>query len=320
MRALLAALFVATAFAGCSEDAPGVGDPLDGESMADRGLAVPTWAVGDYWVYETTFGVWTLVVTEDSGADWIVDTTEADLSFFSAAFGEISYLGAVRKADLAGSQGSDRVQFMSFPLTDGKTWRTMWDQEEHTMVAARLDDARYEITGSIGDDVRKRVVYNNATEWFESIVFFDATGTEFGRMSLTTHGSGFTGEVVRVTPQLIDERHFTATAAPYFTTYSWSGAEDADAYIVYSSSCATGSFTFALGTVQALTNAAAELGVFEDQGFSEPGTVCPHGIQFSGTIGESPEIDTWGALFVSASPDLQLDFSLWLRHMQYITL
>lgn len=316
---LLALLLLVPCLAGCSDDGATPDDP-DPAAADPAGLAVPAWAIGDYWVYETTFGDWTLVVSEDAGADWIVDTADPNLSFFSGAFGEISYLGAIRKSDLAGSQEGQRVQFMSFPLTDGKTWRTTWDQEEVTMVATRVSDDRYEIVGSVGDAVRKEVVYDNATRWFESVVFYGDDGEEFGRMTVREAGHGWTGDVVRVTPELIDEQSFTGAAVPYISTYSFSNAADADAYLIYSAACQTGTFAFALGTVQSTTNIAADVGVFEDQGFSSVAEPCPRTQQVQAVIGDAPEIDNWGVVFTSASPDVQLDFSFWLRHMEHITL
>src|SRR5690349_2278920 len=112
------------ALAGCAgSDAPAADEADGGDGLpmehgahgsADAGthLLVPEWAVGDFWTMSSPQGgTFTYAVSADAGADWVMDTDNLDNAFFDAR-GDISFLGKVRKLDLAGSQGTTRVEFL----------------------------------------------------------------------------------------------------------------------------------------------------------------------------------------------------------------
>jgi hypothetical protein len=194
--------------AGCtSEDTvtPGEngesGDPQDSGSgepgdSAVSGQAPAEWAVGHYWSYRLSFGgEFTLVVREDLGSDWYLGTTEAGTAWIDEREG-ISFLREVRKADLAGSQNTDRVQYYDFPLEDGKTWNTKWDGVDRRIVTVQ-DGETFRFNGYEGDDLVVEYDYDPAVGWFTYVIWYDAeSGQETFSFELSDHQTGWTGQVV----------------------------------------------------------------------------------------------------------------------------
>src|SRR5687767_6415364 len=107
MRALAAAALAALLLAGCSDveepadPGPVGGADAHGGHAAGAHLLAPDWKVGDYWTLTSPQGgTFTHAVSGEAGGDWVVDTDHPDTAFFDALF-DISFLGKVRKSDLA---------------------------------------------------------------------------------------------------------------------------------------------------------------------------------------------------------------------------
>lgn len=200
--ALAALLLAAVLLSGCSGDAPAPDPALgaDGAPLAST-LPQPTWAVGDWWSYLVDVGPGeegaptTYVITADKGSDWWMDTDSPDRAFQDAR-DDISRLGPQRKSDLAGSQGSDRVEFFHWPLTADDTWTTRWDHQD-------LDIRVHSIDVAAGT---ARLMAHNATQmvydytydadvgWFQSLSRFGPDATVAVSFNLHKSGHNWTGE------------------------------------------------------------------------------------------------------------------------------
>ncbi|HET6398584.1 MAG TPA: hypothetical protein VFH47_03420 [Candidatus Thermoplasmatota archaeon] len=195
---LLPLSLLALALAGCSgpqdADAPGGGAAEPAEGEAQR-AGLPGTKVGDWWNFTTSMGSsFTLVVAADAGAAWTFGTDSASLAFFDARE-DISYLGPQRKSDLAGSQGSQAVQFFRFPLEDGATWSTTWDGQAVTVAAAREGDA-FRMVASNATGPYATYLYDPAVGWMRELAFLAPDGTESFRMDLAAAGGNYAGPVV----------------------------------------------------------------------------------------------------------------------------
>lgn len=202
MRLLPALLLLATALAGCSD---GDGEEHDGHAMGtDPGIApaeAPAWSLGDHWTYQDSLGsTYSLVVAEDAGGDWVLLPNDKQLARFDAQF-DISFVGNIRKADLAGDQGGTRIQFFDFPLHHGKTWTTQWDGENRHVAAEAMPDGTYHIiahvAGNEQGDQHASYRYDPAVGFFTMLTFYDENGTVGYEAELTDHGEAFSGTLVR---------------------------------------------------------------------------------------------------------------------------
>jgi hypothetical protein len=195
-----AALVLASLLAGCSgpelEGEPGPAGPSDDRAAASS-PAKPEWAVGDAWTYDVNGEPATYVVTSETALDWIVETDSGERAFADARE-DVSRLGPQRKADLAGSQGEDRVEFFRWPLEAGKTWRTRWDQQELTIRVLGVTPASGELEAlDPGGSRLYHYQYDGEAGWFSELTHFAPDGAVLVALKLTKVQHNWTGTVVR---------------------------------------------------------------------------------------------------------------------------
>lgn len=200
MRSFPVLLLIVTALSGCS-DGGAQNDALDTGDMTQSMVEAPTWSLGQYWSYTDSLGqAYSLVVAEDQGGDWVVLPNDKQIARFDALF-DISFVGKTRKSDLAGSQGSDRIQFYDFPLVDGKSWNTDWDGEGRTAVAHAQDDGTFHVVVHQTPDTASpefaTYTYDPTVQHFSRITFFDENGTVGYDAELTGQGPAFSGTLYR---------------------------------------------------------------------------------------------------------------------------
>lgn len=197
MAAVLLALPLLLA-AGCTAPGEPSGEPPDGAPPAPGAVAdPPPWQLGDHWDYTSTDGEpFSLVVADETASDWILATNAAGIAYFDARF-DASYLGPVRKSDLAGSQGSDRVQFFRFPLADGDAWTTPWDDLDLRVTVSETAPGRYRLEGHAGERLHVAYEYSHDTRFFDKAEWYDANGTVSWGFQLDSSGRGFTGTLHR---------------------------------------------------------------------------------------------------------------------------
>jgi hypothetical protein len=238
--------------------------------------------VRDWWTFESPFGPSTYVITGDQGGDWFFDTDNQDTAFFNAQT-DISRLGPVRKSDLAGSQGGDRVDFFHWPPTENETWDTQWDYQPVTITTVEVTNttATYEATNATG--LVYRYVYDSEVEWFAIIESFAPDGTVGFTFEHSDHGSNYTGEVYRWTLEDLYEFEGTGpmqagvdnVAVPAGMTDLWLSAHI---------DCPSNSgYTLAIGPVDA--SAATDTW--------EAASQCVNSYDFEDVIVEPPVAGTW---------------------------
>lgn len=209
--ALAAGLLAAILLAGCSGDAPRP-DPVlgpDGTPVADGALALPAWAVGDWWTYGIEVGpeeegLTTYVVTKDTGSDWWMDTDSPERAFQDAR-NDISRLGPQRKSDLAGSQDDDRVAFFRWPLAADDTWTTRWDRQDVTITVAAVDERGADLTASNATHLVYSYRYDADAGWFQRLDRHGPDGDVVFTLLLQDHGSAWQGTAVRWTLDVLLE-------------------------------------------------------------------------------------------------------------------
>lgn len=290
--------------AGCAESPTGV-DPSDGASdpapEGDRGIPAPSWSLGDHWTFRPTAGEpTTFVVAEDLGFDWRMRTTDPELAFSEQA-GElrpqydISTLGAIRKADLAGSQGADRVQHFDFPLVAGKEWTTPWDGETFTVRVVEADNDTARLAGLRGDQIVYDYTYDRSVEWFREFNVLGPDGSVVFGFQDVEHGTNFTGELPSWQFEIVVDAAFDGRG---FQQGNFEVTEETtDVFLDLSASCdEPGAAEYAIGPLQGL---AVETDGYE---FHEP---CPHAINVSGSIGQEPR-GAWGYAISTSAEDHSL--------------
>lgn len=312
-------LAVAVALAGCvGGEVEPTGDQLpdrrdgganpqpsgDANAIA-RGFEPPVWQVGDFWTYQMTGpGVdrtRTDVVVADEGSDWVVRSDDAQVTFFDAR-DDISTLGPQRKADLAGSQGSDRVEFLDWPLEMDKGWTTTWDDvERHIQVVGVADDrSSFELVAHGPDgDVQVEYTYEPAAKWFTRLVFHDVDGETF-ELSLTERGTGYDGTYLTVDYDTVLDVSATGPDGNYAPVTVGEGADD----FFYEASYGSGS-SGALGFGWARDDVQWDPTVMES-------CPCPRS-SVEGTVAAQAGDWAWAYGTLLAPDDGHLDLTVFLR-------
>jgi hypothetical protein len=312
MRALAVLVLPFLLLAGCAgggQEAPAEGDGTTatgthGGHMAGSHLLAPEWAVGDYWTLRSPQGgEFTHAVSGESGGDWIMDTDSADTAFFDAS-SDISFLGKVRKSDLAGSQGDTRVEFLKFPLQSGMSWSTTWDGAPTMIHVGQVAGGTAELTAMRADgSTYAKYTYSDEAGYFSQFAFYTPDGSEVGfEWSLQKSGSGFGGQLVRWTLTDLFSSHgpipsgqsSTFTVEPGFT----------DVYMSADLDCVSGAVFIAVGPFT---------GPAEERGYSMYGQ-CPLQDSSAYPITPPEQTEQWGAI-INGAPTTTgtLELTVWGR-------
>jgi hypothetical protein len=285
-RVAVALLLVPLALAGCTgpstSSSPGAGATAAagaGDASA-ASLPMPAWAVRDAWTYRSGDATVTYVVTADQGGDWFMETDSPERAFANLR-DDVSRLGPQRKSDLAGSQGSDRVEFFQWPLTDGKTWTTLWDHQPVAITAhVAAGVATLEAKDRNGTMVY-HYTYDPAVRWFKELHHYGADGKEVIGFTLVEAKHGWTGKVARWALQEVTHAHGDLASGPDSAVTFDVPLTATDVWAKLDFTCASGSV---LGGVDPFPVVTSVLGV-EPRGIGDGGLPCPVDAHHEGSAG-----------------------------------
>jgi hypothetical protein len=286
--------------AGCSGGSPGgpaapspstsAAGGLHGGHDASEHLLAPVWALGDSWTMESPQGgTFAHVVSKDAGDDWIVDTDNADTAFYDAQ-GDISFLGKVRKSDLAGSQGDTRVEFLRFPLQAGLNWTTTWDGEPMAIHVLAVQDGKATLMAMHASGARYAdYTYSAKDRYFSHFAFYDARGEQVAYEWTLRSAGPFAGTLVRwtLTPLFAVSGPITTSQGQSFTVHPGFG----DIWVQSALDCVSGAVAVAVGP---------PTGPSEMRGYSVQGP-CPLSDHSAYAMAAPESDETWGA-FVGSAP------------------
>lgn len=266
-------------------------------------LEMPTWQVGDWWTWRSDqLGEYSYVVTGEQRGDWLVGTDNEDIAFFDAR-NDVSFLGEVRKSDLAGSQNDTRVQYFQWPLTEGESWSTTWDGVKRSITVTDISDGVASLEAREGERLAVTYEYDSSTGWFGEVTFHDANGSAAFRTTAVASGSNFTGEVV--TWDLGEQVSGSGTLQPVATPtgFEFSVPENAtDIWLSLDVGCPSGEFSLGFGPDEDPSGSAG-WGVTE---------VCPYEESLEGPVVEQPAAGDWSGGILATSPAEQGTYSFQL--------
>jgi hypothetical protein len=296
VRIVLALVVLVASLSGCSGGGAGGDDPegtggtgghgAHGELDPSTHILAPTWEVGQWWTWTAETGdgpePFSYVVSKDGGQDWILDTDSPDIAFFNARE-DISFLGQMRKSDLAGSQGSTRVEFFQFPLTQDRNWTTTWDGLSVTIRVTAVEDGVADLEARRENGtLHARYTFDSETGYFGEVTFYgpDGASTQFAT-AVTDSGKAFAGDLVRWELAVLYESSGPLTpGARSFQV----GPGLTDVWANVALSCDVGAVTLNFGPFT---------GPAEERGFSANGP-CPLALVEQFTISAPAADEAWG--------------------------
>jgi hypothetical protein len=223
VRRVAALLLLALLASGCTVEPPQVQGDLPQASapraanatlnstLGNASLDAPAaWQHGQWWRYrehsaDGSFDVRdTRVVTDDLSAAWRVDTDNVQISYFDA-LADVSTVGPVRKADLAGQQGGP-VEFFRWPLVVNNTWPMTLDRQPLQVTVTAIAPSTFagkavtlaQFDATAGGKPYAHYTYIPEAGWFGTLQFFGPDGKATFGVDLEAWGQDYKGSVVRV--------------------------------------------------------------------------------------------------------------------------
>ena len=336
MRYLVAALLVAVALAGCSDDGgseanDGHAHHGDSEYGGDTSLVtdMPEWEIGQYWSYVDQDGTeFDLVVAADEGGSWLLLNSDLGNAMFDWRF-DVSFLGSIQKSDLSGKQGTDTIQFFDWPLEHNKDWTTKWDGESRHARAHASDGGKWHIAvhagGSDADQNFAEMMYDPATGWFESMIFYGDDGEEQYVLTSTGAGTGYVGNVYRYTA-VNDEAITINTTGPSNPSGTLNIGDDVTELIAWTTlDCGGQPGAMGIGMQEPMEDGSPQvlppLLTFVDQGVDTMGYFdqCPGASGSYEEMRVDPRPGTWKIDGLVAGPEQRIDFQVGVRTYETFT-
>jgi hypothetical protein len=238
-------------------------------------------------------------------------TDSAGLAFFDARF-DVSTLGAIRKSDLAGSQGQTRVAFFHWPLRDGLNWTTTWDAAPVTIKAKQTGAGQFGMTATRANGtVYATYGYDNKTGWLTEVDFKDSQGKSAFGYRLQASGHKFAGTTKRWDLVTVATLSGDLAAPPSQPGTYEVPLTATDVYVSASVSCTQGVVNVGTSPFPFATGIAG----LEPRGGGAGAQPCPGVSAFNGSAGapkappQGGPTETWG-YSVTASPGAVGTYSL----------
>lgn len=297
----VAGLLLAGVLAGCLVGGGG-GEAADAEPSQAQApaeapggevLEAPNWSVGDHWSYAVDDRETTWVVTGETADAWILDTTDREAAFIDAR-NDVSFFGERRKADLAGSQEGEPVEYFDWPLEEGKTWTTTWDGVRRTVTVESVEDGTAELVATQDERVAVEYTYDASAGHLGRFAFLDENGTKVIDAQLTGSGSDFQGTALRWTLETAVDVDGTFGAEPAAEGFGFEVPEGAtDLWLDLAIRCpGPGAYDVGFGNGGVEGNGS---------GYSERGN-CPAEVDVTGPVVEEPDPGAYRGGVAASSP------------------
>jgi hypothetical protein len=190
----LVTLLLSAGMAGCT-GSDGAGD--------SNSIGVPTWEVGDWWLYTFSTPDYSddtarLVVASDNeegGTAYMLAISSLTEARRHAVLNHNPFLGRVTHSDLSAFENGVAQPVLSFPIEEGGTWDFTLFSTEWAASVTGVTGSTAIIAGAASDGSRIDYVYDSGVGFFSSFIWTDTSGTEQLRMMVADQGSGHTGDV-----------------------------------------------------------------------------------------------------------------------------
>lgn len=264
-----ALVVILTIVSGCSK-APAPPGPGTGTTDSEGGVGTPggpddafaapaNWTVGQWRTYTEHLAAATneitLVVTDANLNGYRLATTDRRQALYDAE-NDTSYIGEIDRFNLAGKQGTERVEYFKFPLVANATWSTRWDTATYDVRAIGNVSGAFELEASENGIPKVRYSYDAAAGFFGHIDFLDDGGAVRYQLVLSSHGQNFTGTLVSATVERLHDYFNGASPAGNDAADVQVSADASELILRYGAECPTnGAWT--VGIAPAMQDPAA---------------------------------------------------------------
>ena len=191
----LSVLFLTASLSGCTT----VSNAITGNDEVD----VPTWEVGDWWLYtfstpEYTDDTARLVVasvSEEGGTANMLAISSLTEARRHAVLNHNPFLGRITHDHLSAFENGVAQTVMDFPLEESNSWGFTLFSIEWQADVTDVSGDYVTIRADADDGGRLDYAYDRSAGFFSSFIWKDSSGMEQMRMMLADSGEGHTGDV-----------------------------------------------------------------------------------------------------------------------------
>jgi len=188
-------LLLATALSGCS----GISSIVSGSDSVE----VPTWEVGDWWLYtfsttdytDDTARLVVASVSEEGGTANMLGISSLTEARRHAVLNHNPFLGRMTHENLAAFENGVAQTVMDFPLEEDGTWSFTLFSIEWSADVRGISGNYVTMGASSADGSKLDYVYDMDAQFFSSFIWTDSSDVEQLRMMLANSGVGHSGDV-----------------------------------------------------------------------------------------------------------------------------
>ncbi len=173
-----------------------------GDGGSDNTIEVPTWHIGDWWLYtfstpEYTDDTARLVVASDSeeeGTAYMLAISSTGEARRHAVLNHNPFLGRITHENLSAYENGIPQPVLTFPISEGDSWTFSLFTNDWTTIALDVGSKHATMSAQAADGARLDYTFNTDIGFFSSFIWTDAEGIEQLRMMLATNGHTEDGE------------------------------------------------------------------------------------------------------------------------------
>jgi len=192
-------LMMITSLAGCTGISSGIGGNSGGEE-----ISVPTWELGDNWLYtfstpdysdDTTKLVVATTDIEENGTAYMLAISSIGEARRHAVLNHNPFLGRITHEGLSPFENGISQMVLDFPLSKNKAWGFSLFGNDWNAVVSSVDSSIASIRATANDGSSIDYIFDGNIAFFSSFIWTDAEGVVQLKMKNADNGVGHTGDV-----------------------------------------------------------------------------------------------------------------------------
>tara|TARA_B100000405_G_scaffold97029_1_gene67529 strand:+ start:9173 stop:10135 length:963 start_codon:yes stop_codon:yes gene_type:complete len=188
-----------TSFSGCTA----VTEGITGSSSSEQ-ISVPTWELGDYWLYtfstpdysdDTTKLVVATTDVEEDGTAYMLAISSIGEARRHAVLNHNPFLGRITHEHLSPFENGEAKNVLDFPLKKNKAWSFNLFGNDWNAVVSSVDSSIASIRATSSDGSSIDYIFDGNIAFFSSFIWTDAEGIIQLKIKNADNGVGHTGDV-----------------------------------------------------------------------------------------------------------------------------
>ena len=195
----MATLMLITTLTGCT----GITSGITGSSGNEE-ISVPTWEVGDYWLYtfstpdysdDTAKLVVATTDIEENGTAYMLAISSIGEARRHAVLNHNPFLGRITHDELSPFEDGVAQMVLDFPLLKNKAWSFSLFENDWNAVVSSIDSSMASIRATANDGSSIDYIFDGNIAFFSSFIWTDAEGVIQLKMKHADNGADHNGDV-----------------------------------------------------------------------------------------------------------------------------